>query len=159
MRTDLSYFKIVLISVVVGLLFAYAGQAQEPIAYVPRPSLLEPQVVRPQWPKGAREAGKQGAVRTEVVIETDGRVEQVTLRRCPSGVAMKDADRCCVSDSVFEQAAVDYVRGYRFEPTLFNGMPVRIAMIVDVGFNIGSALNATCSWDRDRVMRATVLAP
>ena len=60
-------------------------------------------------------------------------------------------------DPVFDQAAVDYVRGYRFEPTLLNGVAVRIAMIVDVPFAVSSVLNTTCSWDLARTMRATVL--
>ena len=75
--------------------------------------------VKPVYPPVAREAGVAGVVIIEVKIGTDGRVEEGHVLR---------------SIPLLDQAALDAVRQWEFEPTLMNGAPVPIMMTVTVNF-------------------------
>lgn len=70
-------------------------------------------------PEIARQAGVRGVVVLEITIGTDG--------------AVKDA-RVLRSIPQLDQAALDTVRQWRYEPTLVNGTPVPVIMTVTVNF-------------------------
>ena len=77
--------------------------------------------VRPVYSENAQAAGIQGTIILGVVIGEDGAVtETVVLRSIPE----------------LDQAAVDAVRQWRFEPTLVNGEPVEVEMNVTVQFSL-----------------------
>ena len=75
--------------------------------------------VKPVYPPAAREAGINGVVIIEVKIGTDGRVEE--------GQVLK-------SIPLLDEAALDAVKQWQFEPTLLNGAPVPIMMTVTINF-------------------------
>ena len=77
-------------------------------------------VVDPIYPQAARAAGVQGVVVLEVVIGADGAVSNArVLRSIPQ----------------LDQAALDAVRQWRYEPTLLNGVPVPVIMTATVNFS------------------------
>ena len=75
----------------------------------------------PEYPRLAKQVGLQGSVSVEVMIAPDGRVESA---RAVSGHPM------------FAKAAVDSAYGWRFEPTLLNGTPVRVTGIIVFNFRL-----------------------
>jgi TonB family protein len=79
--------------------------------------------VRPVYPDSMRAAGREGEVRIEAVIGTDGTVFSV---RVLSGQVHPD----------LALAAADAVRQWRFTPTLLNGQPVEVVMTVTVAFSL-----------------------
>ena len=75
--------------------------------------------VKPEYPEDARAAGIHGVVILDIVIGEDGSViEARVIRSIPE----------------LDQAAIDAVRQWRFEPTLLNGEPVEVEMNVTVNF-------------------------
>ena len=75
--------------------------------------------VKPEYPEDARSAGIHGVVILDIVIGEDGSViEARVIRSIPE----------------LDQAAIDAVRQWRFEPTLLNGEPVEVEMNVTVNF-------------------------
>jgi TonB family protein len=77
--------------------------------------------VKPVYPEDAKAAGVQGVVIMEVLITTSG---QVGTARVLKGVPMLD------------QAALDAVHQWEFQPTLLNGAPVPVIMTVTVNFTL-----------------------
>ena len=75
--------------------------------------------VRPVYPQEARDARVQGVVIIEARIEPDGRVGSARVLR---------------SIPLLDQAALDAVQQWEFEPTLLNGAPVAVVMTVTVQF-------------------------
>lgn len=74
---------------------------------------------RPVYPQEARDARVQGVVILEMRIDPDGRVGSArVLRSIPQ----------------LDQAALDAVQQWEFEPTLLNGAPVAVVMTVTVQF-------------------------
>ncbi len=69
--------------------------------------------VRPIYPNEARAAGIQGVVILEVRIEADGRVGQARILR---------------SIPALDEAAIDAVRQWQFQPTLLNGVATPVVM-------------------------------
>lgn len=78
---------------------------------------------QPIYPKRMVEAGLEGKVSVEAVIGADGRVVRA---RATTVQAHPD----------LAQAAVEAVRGWRFEPTLLNGAPVDVVITVSVDFSL-----------------------
>ncbi|MGH9175196.1 MAG: energy transducer TonB, partial [Vicinamibacterales bacterium] len=76
---------------------------------------------RPVYPPEAQEAGVEGVVVAEIRIDPNGRVAGSRLLR---SVAMLD------------QAALDAIHQWEFEPTLLNGQPTPVAMTVTVQFTL-----------------------
>jgi TonB family protein len=77
--------------------------------------------VKPVYPDDARAAGIEGVIVLDIVIGEDGSViEARVLRSIPQ----------------LDQAAIDAVRQWKFEPTLLNGEPVEIEMNVTVSFTV-----------------------
>jgi len=79
--------------------------------------------VRPVFPPSMREAGREGVVPIEAIIDAQGHVSSV---RVVSAQVHPD----------FSIAAVDAVRQWRFSPTLLNGTPVDVVMGVSVAFTL-----------------------
>jgi protein TonB len=71
------------------------------------------------YPEEAKAAGVSGVVVIEIKIATDGSVaEAAVLRSIP----------------LLDQAALDAVRQWVYEPTLLNGEPVEVLVTVTVNF-------------------------
>lgn len=84
------------------------------------PSILAK--IEPRFTEPARRAGIQGAVILDLIIDTAGRVESVTvLRGLPLGLT---------------KSAVEAVEQWRFEPSVFNDRPVSVRYILTVHFNL-----------------------
>ncbi len=78
--------------------------------------------VQPAYPPAAAKARLQGEVRVEFVVETDGTV---------SAAAVKDS-----TEPAFDEAALQAVRRWKFEPATEKGQAVRSAMVVPVRFEL-----------------------
>lgn len=77
--------------------------------------------VRPDYPEKARRARVTGSVILEVLIDKEGHVaDTVVLRSLP----------------LFDQAAVDAVGQWEYEPTVVDGAPVPVLMTVTVNFQL-----------------------
>ena len=79
--------------------------------------------VIPDYPEIARQARVTGIVILEAVIDATGRVVNVRVLR---------------SVPMLDQAAINAVRKWRYEPTRLNGVPVPIVMTVTVQFVSGA---------------------
>lgn len=77
--------------------------------------------VDPVYPEDAQAAGIEGLVELDIVIGEDGRVIQILVVR---------------SIPELDEAAIDAVSQWRFEPTLLNGEPVEVAMKVTINFTL-----------------------
>jgi protein TonB len=77
--------------------------------------------VRPVYPDIAYQARVQGYVVLECTIGADGRVSDVKVVR---GIPLLD------------QAAIDAVSQWVYEPVLMNGVPVAVIMTVTVSFRV-----------------------
>jgi len=77
--------------------------------------------VRPIYPADAQAAGVTGVVIIETTIDPAGRVSDAKVLR---------------SIPILDQAAIDAVRQWEFEPTLLNGAPVPVIMTVTVNFTL-----------------------
>jgi protein TonB len=77
--------------------------------------------VDPLYPPLAQSARVQGVVIIEAVIGADGRVQEARILR---------------SIPLLDQAALDAVRQWEFQPTLLNGAPVPIIMTMTVQFTL-----------------------
>ena len=75
----------------------------------------------PIYPDIARQARIQGIVILEAIIDPQGNVTNVRVLR---------------SIALLDQAAIDAVRRWKYEPTLLNGVPVPIVMTVTVNFTL-----------------------
>ena len=78
--------------------------------------------VPPVYPPQARDAGIQGVVILEVIVGVDGSVTDARVLR---------------SIPLLDEAAVESVKQWRYEPTLLNGAPVPVIMTVTVNFTLG----------------------
>lgn len=86
--------------------------------------IKEPELVNkvmPQYPSLAREAHTQGDVEIQIVIDKAG---NVTEAKSISGPA------------VLRQAAVDAVRRWKYQPTILDGQPIPVQMIVKLRFQL-----------------------
>lgn len=77
--------------------------------------------VMPAYPVLARNAGVQGLVIIEALINVDGKVEQTRVLR---------------SHPLLEDAALSAVREWEYTPTLLNGRPTPVIMTVTVNFTL-----------------------
>ena len=77
--------------------------------------------VDPVYPRVAQVSRVEGTVILEAIIDVNGAVTSVGVLR---------------SIPLLDQAAIDAVRGWRFTPTLLNGVPVPIALTVTVRFTL-----------------------
>jgi periplasmic protein TonB len=77
--------------------------------------------VRPVYPEIARLTRIEGTVILEAVLATTGRVTQL---------------RVIKSAPMFDQAALDAVRQWRYTPSLYGGHPVSVLMTITVRFTL-----------------------
>jgi protein TonB len=77
--------------------------------------------VPPVYPAAAQDARVGGVVILEIVIDETGHVSEARVTR---------------SVPLLDQAAVDAVRQWEYEPTLLNGVPVSVTMHVTVNFTL-----------------------
>ncbi len=77
--------------------------------------------VKPIYPPIAQAAGVTGVVIIQAVIDTSGNVYSATVLR---------------GQPLLDQAALDAVSGWQFQPTLLNGVPTPLVMTVTVNFTI-----------------------
>ena len=75
----------------------------------------------PDYPPLAKQIHLSGSVSVEVMISPDGRVE---VARAVSG------------HPLLLSAAIEAARGWRFEPTLLNGTPVRVTGVIVFNFTM-----------------------
>jgi TonB family protein len=80
---------------------------------------VKTQSAEPVYPPTAIAAGIQGVVILEITIGTDGAVSNARVLR---------------SIPLLDQAALDAVRQWRYEPTLLNGAPTPVIMTATVNF-------------------------
>ena len=73
------------------------------------------------YPDDARAARVQGVVVLDVTIAKDGTVADAVIKR---------------SIPMLDQAAIDAVRQWRFEPTLLNGAPIEVLVTITVNFSL-----------------------
>jgi protein TonB len=81
------------------------------------------QVTAPRYPSRCLRLGIEGRVEVQVLVGENGRVQEVTL-----GESSGDAS--------LDEAAMEAVRKWRFEPAMKNGMPVRAWVIAPVTFKL-----------------------
>ncbi len=78
--------------------------------------------VDPQLTQQARQANYQGTVAIQLVVDAEGRPEDIhVVRHLGMGL---------------DQEAVEAVRQYRFRPATYEGHPVAVQMIIEVGFHL-----------------------
>ena len=77
--------------------------------------------VKPDYPEMARQARVTGTVILEIVVGRSGEVESLKVLR---------------SDPLFDEAAVEAVRQWRYQPALQAGRPVRVYLTVRVEFGL-----------------------
>jgi protein TonB len=77
--------------------------------------------VKPVYPPLAQSAGVQGVVIIQAILDTYGNVYSAHVLR---------------SQPLLDEAALQAVQGWQFEPTLLNGVPTPVAMTVTVNFTM-----------------------
>jgi protein TonB len=77
----------------------------------------------PRYPVQSRRHREQGVVELLLIVAFDGAVETISVSRS-SGFARLD------------EAALDAVRRWRWEPTLRNGAPVKVRGVVEIPFQL-----------------------
>ena len=77
--------------------------------------------VEPKYPLLALRAQMQGVVILEAIVDEEGRVESVKVLRSPG---------------VFDDAALEAVRQWRYSPVILNGRPEKFILAVVVSFRL-----------------------
>ena len=111
----------------IGALDAALGaaqdEAQQASSYVSESSLTRTRYVAPQFPLAARERGIDGWVDLQFVVNTDGSVGELTIVGAqPVGI--------------FEQAALDAVRHWHYQPVMRAGQAISQRARVRVRFTM-----------------------
>ncbi len=91
------------------------------LAWETAPKIIE--APAPAYPDSARQAGLEGKVVLVIVVDEQGRVIEARVFRAePPGV--------------FEQAALEAVRKWRFEPALQRDKPIKVRLAQEVVFRL-----------------------
>jgi len=77
----------------------------------------------PVYPSVLQEAGLEGVVKLDVLIDTEGHVASVRVLNS-------------LVHPAFADAAATAVKQWEFTPTLLNGVPVEVAMTVSISFSL-----------------------
>ncbi|MFA9452986.1 MAG: energy transducer TonB, partial [Candidatus Aminicenantaceae bacterium] len=112
----------VLGGVVGGVLGGVVGEVEAPVragGQIRAPKLIRR--VDPQYPELARQARVEGRVIIEATTDAYGRVQSVRVLR---------------SIPLLDQAAIDAVRQWVYEPMLINGKPRGVIFTVTVTFKL-----------------------
>jgi TonB family protein len=110
---------------VAGPVAASAGQAQKSPIYEPGNGVSAPIVareVKPQYTADAMRAGVQGTVTLECVVQPDGAVGEVRVKK---GL-----------ESGLDQEAIKAVKQWRFKPGLKDGKPVAVRVSLEMSFTL-----------------------
>jgi protein TonB len=91
---------------------------------VTQPTRIESSYVRPEYPDIARTARMEGRVVLQAVIGRDGTVSKVEVLSCSQPLLG------------FEDAAIEAVRQWRYEPALADGRPVDVYFTILVDFEL-----------------------
>lgn len=76
----------------------------------------------PQFTAQARQADYQGTVAIQLIVDAEGRPQDIhVVRHLGMGL---------------DEKAVEAVRQYRFRPAMYEGHPVVVQMIIEVGFHL-----------------------
>jgi TonB family protein len=104
---------------------AKATVAPKPELKVPNEAMQQRirHLVRPEYPEDARQAGVQGTVVLDAVVNPEGAVTHVKFVSGPEQLS---------------SAAIDAVRWWRYEPYLVNGQPATIETTVAVDFRLAN---------------------
>jgi TonB family protein len=85
----------------------------------------------PQYPSQLRHAGVQGEAVVEFLVMPDGKVGEIAVIRA--------------TDVRFGDAAVECVKGWRFEPAMSNDTPVACHLQVPIEFSLENAAHPASS--------------
>ena len=89
---------------------------------IKQPKLLHQE--KPHFPELAAQARLSAIVIMEALVDTQGRVKSVTvLRGAP----------------LFDEAAIEAVKQWRYQPLLLNGVPTDFILTVTINFNLSTA--------------------
>ncbi len=100
------------------------GPRRPGIGNVTHPSLIPESKVAPIYPELARRARLSGQVIVQAVILEDGTVGEIKVLQCDQpGVG-------------FEEAAIEAITQWRYEPARLYGKPVNVYFIVNVEFTL-----------------------
>ncbi len=91
--------------------------------YVPISSLTRTNYVVPEYPRTAQRRNLTGWVDLTFIVTPQGRVEDVGILDAEPG-------------NVFEEAAIQAIRQWRFEPPMENGVPVARRVAVRLSFDL-----------------------
>jgi len=97
------------------------GQTEPEIVAVSK--LTRTNYVGPEYPRGARRRNITGAVEVQFTVTTDGRVRSMSILNSEPG-------------DTFDQAAMDAVEQWRFEPVIENGVAVEKRTAVRLSFDL-----------------------
>ena len=89
------------------------------------PGISAPKVaskVEPHYTEAAREGKIQGTTVLSVVVDPQGRAQEIEVKRS--------------LDAGLDRSAVEAVRQWTFEPGRRNGKPVRVAAKIEVNFRL-----------------------
>jgi TonB family protein len=113
-----------------GTLVAVPGSSQPGLPVPKSPQRVDGQTIKPPvrlvnvnpvYPEDAQAARVAGVVLLQITIGTDGSVvNAVVLRSIP----------------MLDQAAIDAVLQWMFEPTLLNGVPIEVKSVITVNFTL-----------------------
>ena len=90
---------------------------------VPVSALTRTRYVAPDYPRAAQRRNITGAVELQFTVTTDGRVRGLTILNSEPA-------------ETFDEAALDAVTQWRFEPVLENGAAVEKRTAVRLSFNL-----------------------
>ncbi len=95
----------------------------KPQLKVPAEEMRRRHQVTPEYPEDARQAGVQGTVVMDTIVNAEGVVTQVKFVSGPEALSL---------------AAIDAVRWWRFEPYLVSGQPATVETTVAVDFRLSN---------------------
>lgn len=98
----------------------YGGGVMSVGGGVTAPTLIHQ--VQPQFTDEARQSKLEGTVEIQLIVDAYGNPENIVVVR-HLGMGL-------------DQKAVDAVRQYKFKPAMFQGHPVAVRLMVDVGFHL-----------------------
>lgn len=110
---------------IVALISVLYGQADSPGDPVPGPRLTAPKPIRrsePTYSAEALKAGVQGDVFLALVIDERGLPTEIRVLR-PLGFGL-------------DERAIENIKGWRFEPGLKDGKPVKVPANIEVNFRL-----------------------